>query len=114
MALRLSTRNRGAIIDDSFVYLWLYQFDGQQLRRVFDMAADQISAPRGCDGACDLPSRSQAVLLIQPGAGHHGLRDLRQRQKTWTVGPGGKPVGGAPRWNDQLYVFDGVKYQAKN
>jgi len=111
LALRLSTRNRGAQMDDRFVYLWLYQFDGRQLQHVFDMTVDERSDFRDCGNDCAPATLSHSVLIVQPGPGHHGLRDLRQRQKSWTEGPDGKPLGGMPPWSDQIYFFDGVRYQ---
>ena len=114
VALRLASRNRGAIIDDSFNYLWLYQFDGRALRRVFDMTAQESHDPRGCDRQCAPPSRSRSIVIVQAGAGHNGLRDLRTRQKSWSETANVKPRGGAPAWQDQRYFFDGNKYQAQN
>jgi len=111
LALRLSTRNRGAQMDDRFVYLWLHQFDGSRLQRVFEMAVDERSDFRDCNNDCAPATLSHSVLIDQPGPGHHGLRDLRQRQKSWTEGPDGKPVGGTSPWSDQIYFFDGVSYQ---
>jgi hypothetical protein len=114
LALRLAARNRGTLFDDSFVYLWLYQFDGHALKRVFDMATDEIHGTRSCDKTCRPPSRSHSILIVQAGSGHQGLRDLRQRQKTWMESPNGKPRTGTPAWRDQLHIFDGNKYQTQN
>jgi len=113
LGLRLITRNRGAQMDDRFEYLWLYQFDGSRLRRVFEMTADERSDFRGCNNECAPATLGHSVLIVQPGAGQHGLHDLRLRQKSWTEGPGGKPVGGVPPWSDQIYFFDGVSYQPR-
>jgi hypothetical protein len=114
IALRLTSHNRGAIIDDRFVNLWLYQFDGQRLTRVFAMVSDESHDPRTCSGTCEPPARSHAILIVKPGVGHHGLRDLRLREKTWTEGPNGKPIGGTPTWREQLFVFDGAKYLSRH
>ena len=111
LGLRLATRNRGAEMDDRFVYLWLYQFDGRRLRRVFEMSTDERSDSRGCNNDCAPATVSRSVVVVQPGAGHHGLRDLRLRQRSWTEGPDGQPMGGVPPWRDQIHVFDGVSYQ---
>jgi len=111
LGLQLTTRNRGAQMDDRFMYRWLYHFDGSRLRRVFEMTADERSDSRGCNNDCAPATLSHSILIVQPGAGHHGLRDLRQRQKSWTEGPDGKPLGGVPPWSDQIYFFDGVSYQ---
>ena len=114
LALRLAARNRGTQFDDSFVYLWLYQFDGQALKRVFDITTEEIHDTRSCDKKCGSPSRSHSIVIVQAGSGHHGLRDLLQRQKTWMEGPNGRPRGGTPAWRDQLHIFDGNKYQTQN
>lgn len=113
LALRLATRNRGAEMDDRFVYLWLYQFDGRRLQRVLEMSTDERSDFRGCNDECAPATVSRSVVVVQPGAGHHGLRDLRLRQRSWTEGPDGQPVGGLPPWRDQIHVFDGISYQPR-